>query len=342
MTTENVQQHYLRLLHSHIENTLAAAEDPAEREQLAGMLSQEDDPQFGSDDGVALLLRAIWKTTRDEYFGLATEPMPRGTWALACDYMLDGATLQELLQRGQRLFTFLPPRTKAITLVREGKQATLAIGCYTGDKDPEHFLAEFYCMLWHRLLCWAVGTPIPIAAVHFSHARPPHHAVCQRLFDCPVQYDAALTGISFPADLLNKQVIRSKPELTSWLKDTPVDVVTVLDEEISLKAQLRGILLQQLRNSGEIPTYEQVCEAASVHPQTLRRQLKREGTSYQSLKDELLRNVVSDLLNDPRRTMEDVVTLSGYCDPASLTRACKRWFGMTPGQYRLVAETQRA
>lgn len=335
------QKHYLRVLDTHIRRTLEGVADPAAREQLVARLQENTDAQTGLDDGVAMLLRALWKTTEDEFFGLSPEKMPRGTWALACDYMLEGRTLQEVLQRGQRIFSFLPPASKWIRLGRRGNLAVVTVSCYTGEGDPEHFLIEFYTMLWHRFLCWAVDESIPLSAVHFSHARPGHHAVCQRLFDCPLEYDREQSSFAFSAGLLQCEVRRSKPELTSWLKDSPVDIVSVFEEQGSLKSRLRGEILAILRRDGRIPAYEEVCRSVGMGAQKLRRQLKLEGTSFQILKDELLRNVVTELLNDPGHSLEDVVQLSGYCDSASLTRACKRWFGMTPGQYRLIAETQR-
>jgi AraC-like DNA-binding protein len=335
------QQHYLRVLATHIERTLASVADPRAREQLLARLEKHTHDQVGLEDGVAMLLRALWKTTEDEFFGLSPEKMPRGTWALACDYMLDGRTLQEVLQRGQRIFSFLPPAAKQIGLARQGGVARVSVSCYTGPGDPEHFLIEFYSMLWHRFLCWAVDEPLPLAAVHFSHPRPAHHAVCQRLFDCPVEYDCGASSFDFSAGLLQNPVRRSKPELASWLKESPVDIVSAFDEQVSLKSRLRGEILKSLRAQGELPAYEDVCRALGMGPQKVRRQLKLEGASYQSLKDELLRNVVTELLNDPAHGLEEVVRLSGYCDSASLTRACKRWFGMTPGQYRLIAETQQ-
>lgn len=334
------QQHYLRVLDTHIQRTLSEVEDLQAREQLLARLEENTHAQTGLDDAVAMLLRALWKTTEDEFFGLSPEKMPRGTWALACDYMLEGRTLQELLQRGQRIFSFLPPASKRIRLGKQGSIAKVAVSCYTGPGDPEHFLIEFYTMLWHRFLCWAVDEPLPLTGVYFSHPRPVHHPVCQRLFDCPIEYDCEESSFAFSASLLQSAVRRSKPELTSWLKESPVDIVSVFDEQVSLKSRLRAEILQALRRLGRIPTYEEVCQALDMGPQKVRRQLKLEGASYQSLKDELLRNVVTELLNDPGHSLEDVVQLSGYCDSASLTRACKRWFGMTPGQYRLIAETQ--
>ncbi|MBA6412677.1 AraC family transcriptional regulator ligand-binding domain-containing protein [Parahaliea sp. F7430] len=334
--------HYLRVIDQLIARTLNEVTDPLARERLVQKLEENTHSQAGVEDEVALLLRALWKTTEDEFFGLSPEKMRRGTWALACDYMLDGRTLQEALLRGQRIFAFLPPQSMAVELCREGNLAVVKHSCYEGEGDPEHFLVEFYTMLWHRFLCWAIDQQIPLSIVRFSHAKPEHHAVCSRLLDSPIEYESESSCFAFSASFLQSQLRRSKPELTSWLKDSPVDVVRVMDDQVSLKGQLRKVLSEQLQEQGALPSYDELCKSLGLGPQTLRRQLKLAGTSYQAIKDELMKNIVAELLKDPRHSLEDVVQSSGYSDGASLTRACKRWFGMTPGQYRLIVETQQA
>jgi AraC-like DNA-binding protein len=42
------------------------------------------------------------------------------------------------------------------------------------------------------------------------------------------------------------------------------------------------------------------------------------------------------LLRDRELTVADVAYTLGYEDPANFGRACRRWFGMAPGAYRLL------
>jgi len=66
----------------------------------------------------------------------------------------------------------------------------------------------------------------------------------------------------------------------------------------------------------------------------LQRRLQAEDTSYQQLLDETRRELALQYLGEPRRSLAEVADLLGFVDQSNLFRACRRWFGMPPGQYR--------
>ena len=45
-------------------------------------------------------------------------------------------------------------------------------------------------------------------------------------------------------------------------------------------------------------------------------------------------------LSDAHRSLGEVADLLGFADQSNLFRACRRWFGMPPGQYRAQLPTQ--
>lgn len=56
------------------------------------------------------------------------------------------------------------------------------------------------------------------------------------------------------------------------------------------------------------------------------------------------RELACQHLSDERRSLAEIADLLGFADQSNLFRACKRWFGMPPGQYRtqLLAEPEAA
>jgi AraC-like DNA-binding protein len=65
---------------------------------------------------------------------------------------------------------------------------------------------------------------------------------------------------------------------------------------------------------------------------TLQRRLRQEGTSYQSLLDEIRRELALDYLRDGKHSIADVAFLLGFSDQSNFTRAFRRWTGTTPRQ----------
>jgi AraC-like DNA-binding protein len=67
---------------------------------------------------------------------------------------------------------------------------------------------------------------------------------------------------------------------------------------------------------------------------TLARKLKRENSSFRQIREEVLSRQAASYLCDSQMSVEAIATLLNYHDTASFRRAFKRWFGLTPDQYR--------
>jgi AraC-like DNA-binding protein len=90
------------------------------------------------------------------------------------------------------------------------------------------------------------------------------------------------------------------------------------------------------------PRREQIAAALKVSDRTLQRRLQAEGTSFQQLLDDTRRELAQKYLRRPRTPLRDVAELLGFEDQSNLFRACKRWFGESPGRYRARFDVPRS
>jgi AraC-like DNA-binding protein len=67
---------------------------------------------------------------------------------------------------------------------------------------------------------------------------------------------------------------------------------------------------------------------------TMRRRLKQEGYTYQSIKDDLRRDIAIGELQDTDRTIAEISTAVGFAEPSAFHRAFRKWTGMRPTDYR--------
>ncbi|MEJ6668632.1 MAG: AraC family transcriptional regulator, partial [Alcaligenes aquatilis] len=67
---------------------------------------------------------------------------------------------------------------------------------------------------------------------------------------------------------------------------------------------------------------------------TLQRRLAMEGTSFQSLKDELRRDMAIIRLNAHSMSFAELAQELGFKDSAAFQRAFKAWTGVAPGAFR--------
>jgi AraC-like DNA-binding protein len=66
----------------------------------------------------------------------------------------------------------------------------------------------------------------------------------------------------------------------------------------------------------------------------VRRRLDDEGQLYQSIKDDLRRDLAITYLSRSRRSVLEVALTLGFAEPSAFHRAFKKWTGANPGEYR--------
>jgi len=92
--------------------------------------------------------------------------------------------------------------------------------------------------------------------------------------------------------------------------------------------------MQELEQHRRFPAFDAICELLHMSSQVVRRRLTEEGTSYQKLKDGVRSDLVKELLAKPEVAIADIAERAGFTEPAALSRAFKKWTGLTPAQYR--------
>jgi AraC-like DNA-binding protein len=77
-----------------------------------------------------------------------------------------------------------------------------------------------------------------------------------------------------------------------------------------------------------------------MHPQAIRRVLKKECTSFQDIKMEIRRDLAINLINNQQHSVEQISEKLGFSEQSSFFRAFKNWTGLTPLAYRKLGVRQ--
>lgn len=113
------------------------------------------------------------------------------------------------------------------------------------------------------------------------------------------------------------------------------DIAKLQVEDIhhnNLIVQLKDYLQLQ---TGKIPHLKDISLALNLPERTLRHQLALQQTSFQKIKDEILKQRTIVLLSDQKMTIEQIADVLGYAETAAFNHAFKRWFGgISPKQYQ--------
>ncbi len=81
-------------------------------------------------------------------------------------------------------------------------------------------------------------------------------------------------------------------------------------------------------------THDRVAASLGLHPRTLQRRLREEGGSFETIKDQVRRDVALRHLGLSNVSLVQMTEILGYSETSVLTRSCQRWFSASPRQLR--------
>ncbi len=281
----------------------------------------------------ANLIRVLRRETRDELWGLCSQPLKLGSFAQVCRMLVQCRTLGEALRTGFQfhhlmLHDFVPRLS-----VAQGVATVRLVSRV--ERDPTLGYADrTFCFLTYGLASWLVARRIPVQEVMYRPMDQGCSTDAARLFQAPVVYAYPWVGFRFDARWLDLPVVQSPQTLREFLQQAPASLLVKYRDQTSLTERIRRLLRRHL--SSEMPSLEVVSESLAMTPQTLRRRLRDEGQGFQVIKDELRRDAAIAYLGQPELTLLDIGNRLGFSEASTFHRAFKGWTGLAPGAYRLV------
>jgi AraC-like DNA-binding protein len=201
-----------------------------------------------------------------------------------------------------------------------------------GAPAPAMFAYATWFILVYGLLCWLVGRRIPLLEARFRCAEPPAAHEYRLMFCDHMSFDQAESYVDLAPAFLDLPVIQTTKSVKPFLRDAPGSFIVKYRNAGSLAARVRKTL-RALPMSGW-PAADQMAARLHVAEATMRRRLKQEGYTYQSIKDDLRRDIAIGELQGTDRTIADIATAVGFAEPSAFHRAFRKWTGMRPTDYR--------
>jgi AraC-like DNA-binding protein len=277
------------------------------------------------------LLQNIWNEMEDEFMGLGPRRCRTGTFATMCALIIDCPNLEAVYRQAFDFCRLFDPMV-GMQLEQHGDEVKLVTVIEGEIDDPLHFFQESILVIWHRLGSWLIGQPVELVRAEFSYPEPAHGDEYRHIFHCPLAFNCSKTALTFSRRFLDAPVIRDKPEMRQFLKTSPADLLSRPDESNTYTGRIRALIGRDFTRS--LPDFEWIAAELNTSPQTLRRRLKQENTSFQEIKDLLRRDMAIYYLARPDLAINDIAFKVGFTEPSTFHRAFKKWTGVTPGAYR--------
>ena len=199
------------------------------------------------------------------------------------------------------------------------------------DRMPNKCQAmEQIMLLGHLAAVELTGKRARVRKVHFRHQPVSSLRTYRHYFGCAVRFGQSEDGVFFSESDLACPIVH--PDSQLYQAATSFIDASFTRYRPPLHAQARGVIMQLL--GSDHCTNERIATALNLHPRTLHRRLRAEGTSFQQIKDEVRRDA---LLYYIRQTNLDFAVISeklGFAEQAVMTRTCNLWFSASPTKLR--------
>lgn len=290
---------------------------PAYVELLAHYTSLQEDPAWGFQLG--------------QQFSMASHGA-LGFGAISAPTLRDGLVF---------LARYIPTRASYTTATVEQHGRSLHV-LFRHDEIMLPFqqrICETLSMIFQSFIESAGAAATPLVW-RFPYPQPENYKVYGQWLHGGFTFDALVLRLEVPDSVAmlpsafrNDAAYRAtQAQCEALLVETSTD--TLVQKVQAILASHIDLRVMESTPVTEIPMAEEIADRLGVSRRTLIRQLKKSGTTFQALKDDLMRNHVEQLLVRSDLPLAEIGERLGYSDAANFTRACKRMFDATPTTLR--------
>jgi AraC-like DNA-binding protein len=245
---------------------------------------------------------------------------------------LCSATLEEALANFAQAFPYHQHST-LIRLVDQGE-------CYSFDYLVQHGAigkrrqdAELTMGMAMNLVRHVLGDQWAPRAVAFEHARPQDWQEHRDVFQADVSFAQPFNSILVPKhEIVGKPMPGSDPMLLMVVKDAirqlgdngraGDDLLTQARHAISTTLHLVEPSLERLASTLQLPQW------------MIQRKLREHGVTFTQLLDQIRQEMALRHLRQQDLSVSELAPLLGYSETSAFSRAFRRWFGVSPRQWR--------
>ncbi|MFT7558624.1 MAG: AraC-like DNA-binding protein [Flavobacteriales bacterium] len=288
------------------------------------------------------IYRRVIVDTQNEWFGMFSGgKVPLGAFRMMALCILHCSDLESAIKRAGQFSEICRGMYVRQMIHREHGRIKLSISANRNVKGPEFESlvskaqpdAIISSMLtWHRFSEWLIDKDIPVLKVGVTFSKKDLEMPLAYGSLRHIHYAEASNYFVFEEKYLSLPVVQNQNSLEAFLQSAPYHLVTPDTTHLNISDKVRSLLGRNIGHS--MPAADDIASGLNVSVTTLRRQLQKENTSYQKLKDECRMDAAFHYLNCAELSNSEIAEHLGFDEPSAFFRSFKKWTGLTPGEYR--------
>lgn len=168
--------------------------------------------------------------------------------------------------------------------------------------------------------------------IELPYPRPSSTDMLEELFGKSLAFDAPHLALTFSREVFDLKLTTANTALEMMHCEYADEQLQVRVNSLQ-QAQVYRLVYMSL-TQGKLLTLELVAGILCKSSRSLQNELRKEGTHFSAIQDDCRRKLASNLLLHSPRSLKYISTLLGFHELSSFHKACFRWFGQPPGQFR--------
>ena len=168
--------------------------------------------------------------------------------------------------------------------------------------------------------------------VHFMQSQPPHADELRRGFGAELRFDREWNALVLPRGLLDAPMAHADAGLHAELCRYAEQLLALLPSRAALAQRVTELMRRRLASARH--DLASIAESLHMSERSLRRKLAHEGTSHSELLDVARKELALSYLSSAELDLSEIGFRLGFAHPPAFHRAFRRWYGISPSEYR--------
>jgi AraC-like DNA-binding protein len=172
---------------------------------------------------------------------------------------------------------------------------------------------------------------VPFArAIHFTHEEPTYRSEYERILKVPIIFGSNENAICIYESWLSIRTNRENRYVFGVFSERADELLAKLEKTATMKGRVESLLMPII-HTGDVGM-NQIAAKVGLSRISLYRRLKAESTTFEEILDDLRHKLALHYLAGEKISVNEVAYLVGFTDPATFSRAFKRWTGKSPSK----------
>ncbi len=192
--------------------------------------------------------------------------------------------------------------------------------------------SEIAAIVFFDVIKIVLGRTPSEVEVDFTFPKPDYYDRYAEYLPCPVTFSASEFKVRIPLSIIKEwNILADQQSYKAALKQCQALLAKINPNNSLYKTKVQKMLLSQAPGTLNV---NEAAAALFMSRRTLARKLLTEGTTFHKTKEEILSQQAANYLSETNLSTEAIAAMLSYHDSSSFRRTFKRWYQMTPSEYR--------